>query len=82
MEEIFALEINLRPAEFLAEPPGVIERRWTAGVVVEQVLQLRLKFRRNTGLTPGALDILEGRHQGLGDETSPVRAEMALRVGL
>ena len=37
--QILALQINLRPAGVLAEPLGVIQRRWPADVMLEQVVQ-------------------------------------------
>ena len=45
VEQILALEINLRAAQCFAQALGVIERRGTAGVVDEEIRQLRLKLQ-------------------------------------
>ena len=48
--EVFALEIDLRPAAFVAQPLGVIQRRRPADVVGQQIVQLGLKRRIDAGL--------------------------------
>src|SRR5262249_48088038 len=48
--EVFALEINLRPAALFAEPPRVVQRRGPADVVLEQRIQLGLEGGVGLGL--------------------------------
>ncbi len=45
VQQIFALQINLRAAQLFGQTLGEIQRRWTAGVVFQQIGELGLKRR-------------------------------------
>ena len=53
MQQILALQINLRPAQLLRKPPRKTQRRRTPGITPQQQIQPRLKF-----LIPPSLLIL------------------------
>ena len=82
VEQIFALEINLRAAQHFAEAFGVVERRGASGVVVQQIGKLGLKRRIGRGLMVGGFKFFERRHQHFGNEAAAVGPEMSGGVGL
>ncbi len=82
VQQVFALEINFRAAEHFAQALGVVERRGTAGVVVQQIGQFGLKRRVGCSLVIGVLEFFERRHQHFGHESSAVGSEMSGGVGL
>ena len=80
VQQILALDVDLRAAMHFAQPLGVIERRGTAGVIGQQVLQLGLKRWIEPRLQIRLLQFFERRHQNFGNVAAPVRAEMASGV--
>ncbi len=81
VQQIFALDIDLRAAVFFAQPLGVIERRGASGVVGEQIFQFRLKRGIEPGFEIRLLELLERRHQNFGDVAAAVGSEVAAGVG-
>jgi hypothetical protein len=79
--ELLALEIDLGAAEMLGQALGEIERRGPADIMLEIAVHLSLERRVRLGLGIGALQIEDQGHQGLGDETTAERTEMAALVG-
>jgi hypothetical protein len=80
VEQVLALEIDLRATQFTSEPLGVIERRRPAAELAEVVLQLALELGIFLGAEIFRLQLLERMHQRLGHVTSAVRSEVTLRV--
>ena len=61
----------------LGEPLGAVERRRAADVVALQALELEGEARVVSDLMPAALELVEGRDEGLGHVAAAVRAEVA-----
>ena len=80
VEQVFALEINLRPAQLAREPLGKIQRRRAAAKLLQVILELALKFR--VALRPEifGLQLLQRMHQRLRHIPAAVGAEMAARI--
>ena len=75
VEEIFALEIDARPAEMIREPRCELERRGASGKILEQALQLRLERCVGFGDFVGALELKERDHERFGNIAAAVGAE-------
>ena len=80
VEEIFALEIDARTAEFFGEALRELERRGTAGEIFQEILKLRLEGVVGFREFVGALEFEERHHERLGDVAAAVGAE-ASRCG-
>src|SRR5262249_11974984 len=78
--EVFALEIDLRAFELAGEVLGEIERIGTPDIVLQEPAELRLEFRIVLGLTVGAFQLQQQRHQSLGDIAAAERAEMPAQI--
>ncbi len=78
--EVFALEPDLRAASLLGQALGVIDRAGPADIVLELVVELGLERRVLAHAQVFAPELVEGVHQGLGDEHAAERSEMAARV--
>ena len=78
--EVLALEVDARAAALLAEPLGEVERRRTAGVVLEQAGEAALELAIALGRRPGLLELDQRRHERLGDEAPAEAAEVSARV--
>src|SRR5689334_20173027 len=80
MVEVLALEIDLGAAEMRRQPFGEIKRAFAADIILQQAIESglegRVLFRRLIGL----LKLQDQRHQGFGDITAAIGAEMALGV--
>jgi hypothetical protein len=74
--QIFTLEIDLRATPSLRQPICKVERRRTAGIVVEEVVELPLK----SGVAPCfkicRFQFPERMHESLWNELSAVFSEM------
>ena len=81
VEQVLALEINLRAAEFAREPFGEIKRRGPAAEFLEVILELALELRVVLRAEVFVLQFLQRVHQRFRHKTSAVGAEMALGVG-
>ena len=77
VEQVLALEVNLRPTEFLRPTVGEIERGWPPDVVFQQIIELGLESGVGLRLGIRLREILQGRHQCLGDEHPPELSEVA-----
>ena len=78
--EVFALEPDLRTAQLLGQALGVIDRAGPADVVLELVVELGLERSVLAHAQILAPELVQGVHQGLGDEHAAVRPEVAVRV--
>ena len=80
VEQVFPLEIDLRPTEFPSEPFGEVKRGGPAAefsqVVIELTLELRVRLRAEIL----GLQLLQRVHQGLRHVPAPIRAEMSMRI--
>jgi hypothetical protein len=81
MEQVLALQINLRTAEPLRHPLRAIKRRGAAGIFFEKKLQLIAEHWVHFRLLIFRGQLVQRRHQRLGHEHAAVGAEMARRVG-
>ena len=81
VEQILALEINFRAAEFAREALGEVKRRGAAAEFPEVIRQLALEFRVVLGAEVFGLQLLQRVHQRLGHKTSAERTEVAGGVG-
>jgi hypothetical protein len=70
--EIFPLQIDASPTEVVRHARREEERRGTPGVVGQQPVELGAVHLARTDARIGLLELLERRHQRLGDVTSPV----------
>ena len=82
MEQVFALEIDLRAAEPFREAAGVVQRSRAAGVVGEQSGQLRLKRGVAARFQIGVLKFFDGRHQDFRHKSPPVGTEVTAGIRL
>ena len=80
MEQVFALDVDARSAQMLGQPRSKLQRSRAAGKILEQGVQFSLETRVLTRLLVGALEFLERRNERLGNVTSAVGTETALRV--
>jgi hypothetical protein len=81
VEQVLALEINFRAAEFAREALGKIKRRGPAAKFLEIIRQLALKFRVVLRAEVFGLQLLQRVHQRLGHITSAVGPEVAGGIG-
>jgi len=75
VQQVFALEINLRPAQRFREPLGEIERRRPSRVVGQQRTQLGLERRIRLGFFVGVLQFVQRSHQRLRHVAPAIDAE-------
>ncbi len=75
MQQVFALEINLRPAQLLRQPLAKIERRRPPGIILQQPGQLSLKRGVILGDVVLMLELKQRRHQRLGHIPSAINAK-------
>src|SRR5690606_19746072 len=75
--ELVALEVHPGAAELLRQAPGMVQRARAPDVVLCVVVEFAGERFIAPGRVPGALDVQNQRHQGLGDEPSAEYAEMA-----
>ena len=80
VEQILALQINFRPAEFFGEPFGKIEGRWASTKIREQPREFLAEFRILAGGVVFALEVLQRRHQRFGNKHASIGAEVAACV--
>src|SRR5712692_4820099 len=75
MAEVLALEMDVRPAEMLAQPVRRVKRRRPSdeGMAVTGELELKLGVR--FGFMPYVLQLLERAHQRLGHVLAAIRTE-------
>src|SRR5579871_7022944 len=82
MQKIFSFDVDLCPAGVFAEALGVVEGSRPSGVVIQKVLELRLKFRVAPGFEICLLELFERGHQDFGHVAAAVRSEMAAGIWL
>ena len=79
--EVFALQVDLRAAEFAAQALRVIDRRGPADVVRQFVAELGHEGRIGARLVVGGLQFIERVDQRLGHEGAAIDAEMPRSSG-
>src|ERR1700733_6717223 len=77
MQQVLALEIDFGAPEFFGKPLGEIERRGSAGEVLEQRCELSLKGSVCLGRVVFVLEFDQRGHQRLGHIAAAVNAEAA-----
>ena len=80
MEQVLALEVELRAAQAFREPPGVEERRGTAREISQQAVEFGLEIRITTRSFVRLLQFLDRVHQGFRHKTAAEFAEAPTRV--
>ncbi len=80
VEEILALQVDLRPAAVLREPGGEVELGRPPGEFLQVVAELGLERRVVPGREVGRGQLLEGAHEGLRHIDPAVDAEMPAGV--
>ena len=81
VEQVFSLEINLRPAQLTGEALRQVERRRPPAELPQVIRQLPLKFGVALRLDILLLQLLQRMHQCLGNKPAAIRAEPASGVG-
>src|SRR5262249_37071978 len=79
--QFFALEVDLRAAAVLSESLRKIKRGWPADIVGKMALHFLLESKVGLRLSVGLLKLENKRHQGLGDKSAAINAEMPTLVG-
>src|SRR6185369_14993726 len=77
MKQVFALEIDLCPAEFFRQTPGEEQGRGTSSVVSVKIVQALAEPGIATGLLIRPLEFFERGHEGLGNIAATIRTEPA-----
>src|SRR5207248_669555 len=80
VEQIFALEINLRAAEFFRESFRQIKWRGPPAEFAEVIFQLALKLRIVLSAEVLLLELLQGMHQRFRNVTAAIWTKMAFRI--
>src|SRR4051794_15503205 len=75
MQQVFALEPDLRPAHLPGQPLSEVERRRPPGIVPKEGAQFGLKLRILASLMVSLLEFFERRHQNLRYITTAIRSE-------
>ncbi len=65
VQQVLALQVDLRAAQFLGQPLGKVERSRPPRKVPQQVIQLRLEFRVRLRQLVLVLQLQQGSHQRL-----------------
>ena len=81
VEQVFALEVNLRPAQFPGQALRQVKRRGPAAELSQVILELALELRVLLRPEVLGLQLVQRVHQRLRHVTAPVRAEVAARIG-
>ena len=80
VEQILALEVNLRPAELTRQALGEIQGRGTSTEFAQVVIQLPLKLRIVLRAEVFLLQLLQGMHQRFGNEPAAVGTEVSAGI--
>ena len=81
VEQVLALQVDFRAAEFFRPPLREIQRGGATDIIFQEIIELRLERGVGLGFLVGFGEILERGHQGLGDEHPSELSEVTLRVG-
>ena len=81
VEQVLAFEKDARAAQVFAQTLGFVQRRRTAGVVVQQVVEFGLKSGVLAGGVIGLFELLQRGHERLRDVAPAVGTEVAAGVG-
>ena len=79
--QVFALDVDLRAAAALRQPPSVVDRARPPHIVLELVVKLGLERGIGARALIGIAQLVERVRQRFGDEHAAVGAEMPARVG-
>ena len=77
VEQVLALQVDLRAAAMLGQPLGEVEIGRTSGKLTQVKVELFLKFRILAGRPISLSQLEERRHQRLGHIHPTIRTEMA-----
>ena len=78
--QVLALQVDLRAAEVLRHLLGIVEAARAARILVEERLQLRVKFRVVLVFVVGGLELDHRVHQRLRDVLAPVNTESSILI--
>ena len=78
--QVFSLEPNLRSAVVIGQPPGKVQRRRTPDELVQQVVQLRLKFWVFLSRLILLFHLIKRLDQSLGDVATTKFAKTSLAI--
>src|SRR5215469_8159733 len=81
MEQVFALQIDARPTQMLAEPRSKLERRRTSCEILKKRMKLRLKLWILARRPVRALEFFESSNERFRNIASPVGAETPMCIG-
>ena len=81
MVEVLALEVDLRAAQLLRQPPRMEDRARTAHVVGQQCRQLLLEVRTLPDRLVGGVDVVHHLLQYRRHQLPPIGAKIALGIG-
>ncbi len=81
MVQLFALEVNLRPAKMPGQALGVVQRTGPANVIALEVGQLAEESRIGLGRFIFGRQIIDQRHQGFGNKLATKAAKQAPGIG-
>src|SRR6185312_3848092 len=82
MEQVFALDVDLRAAKLFAQPPRGVERGGAAGILREQEFQLGMERRVLLRFEISVLQLFERRHQHFRNVASAIGTEVAAGIRL
>ena len=80
--QIFALQVNLRAAQFAAGARRVINGRGPAHIMRQFVLEFGQKIRVILVFGVGVFQLVDGISQRFADKAAAIGAEMAVGIGL
>src|SRR4029077_1332792 len=75
VEQIFALQVNPRPAKMLAQPRSKLKWRWAPSEISKERIELRLKFRIFSSFGVRLLELFERSDQRFWNIAAPIRSE-------
>jgi len=79
--QVFALQINLRTAELLGQPPRMEDRAWPTHVVGEQCGQFLLEVIALANFLVGEVDVVHRLLEVRWDQLAAIGAEISVGVG-
>ena len=75
VQQIFALEVDLRSAKLLRQPRSIKERSGASGVLTQSFVEFALKFQVFLGLRVRRFKFFERGHECFGNVASTIRAK-------
>jgi len=81
MVQVLPFQIDLGPAQFFRESPGIVERCLAARILSQIILEFLLKELISLRLMIGLFQFNESRHQRLSGVAASKDAEMTFPIG-